>query len=68
MSYKSLASLIVLSILVLSSSGCVRVNTGDNLATFGHQIVDLVGAHESGFLSDDEFRMLRGNLIRNFGR
>jgi hypothetical protein len=59
---------ILLSGILLASSGCVRVDTGDKQPTFGDQIRDLVGAHESGFISDDEFRKLRGNLIRKFGR
>ena len=64
---------ILLSSIVLLSSGCVRVDTvrvdkGDNQPTFGDQIRDLVGARESGIISDDEFRKLRGNLIRKFGR
>lgn len=68
MSCKFLILSILLSGILLSSSGCVRVDTGDKHPTFGDQIRDLVGAHESGFISDNEFRKLRGNLIRKFGR
>jgi hypothetical protein len=73
MSYKHLILSVLLSSILLSSSGCVRVDTvrvdkEDKQPTFGDQIRDLVGAHESGFISDDEFRKLRGNLIRKFGR
>lgn len=68
MNYKHLILSVMLSSILLSSSGCVRVDTGDKHPTFGDQIRDLVGAHESGFISDNEFRQLRGNLIRKFGR
>ena len=68
MSCKFLILSILLSTIVLSGSGCVRVDTGDKQPTFGDQIRDLVGAHESGLVSHDEFRRLRGNLIRKFGR
>ena len=68
MSCKFLIFSILLSSILLSGSGCVRVDTGDKHPTFGDQIRDLVGAHEGGFISDDEFRKLRGNLIRKFGR
>ena len=68
MSCKFLILSILLSTIVLSGRGCVRVDTGDKQPTFGDQIRDLVGAHESGLVSDDEFRRLRGNLIRKFGR
>ena len=73
MSYKHLILSILLSGFLLSSSGCVRVDTvrvdkGDKRPTFGDQIRDLVGARESGSISDQEFRKLRGNLIRKFGR
>jgi len=44
------------------------VDAGNSLPTFGEQILDLVTAHESGVISDDEFKVLRGNLIRSFGR
>ncbi len=59
---------ILVLVLVLFNTGCVRVDAGNKLPTFGEQILDLVTAHESGVISDDEFRVLRGNLIRSFGR
>jgi hypothetical protein len=73
MSCKFLILSILLFSIVLLSSGCARIDTvrvdkGDKHPTFGDQIGDLVGAHESGFISDDEFRKLRGNLIHKFGR
>ena len=68
MSYKLLILSVLLVGILLSSSGCVRVDTGVKQPTFGDQISDLVGAHECGIISDDEFRKLRGNLIRKFGR
>jgi hypothetical protein len=68
MSYKHLILSVLFSGILLSSSGCVRVDNAGKPPTFGDQVGDLVGAHESGFISDDEFRRLRGNLIRKFGR
>jgi hypothetical protein len=73
MSYKHLILSVLFSGILLSSSGCVRVDTvhvdkGGKHPTLGDQIAELVGAHESGMISDDEFRKLRGNLIRKFGR
>jgi hypothetical protein len=68
MSYKHLIQLVLLSGILLSSSGCVRVDKAGKHPTFGDQIGELVGAHESGMISDNEFRKLRGNLIRKFGR
>jgi hypothetical protein len=68
MSCKFLILSILLSGIVLSSSGCVRVDKGNTQSTFGDQLRHLVGARECGFISNDEFRKLRGNLIRKFGR
>ncbi len=68
MSYRHLILLVLLSGILLSSSGCVRVDKGGKHPTFGDQIGELVGAHESGIISDDEFRRLKRNLIHKFSR
>ncbi len=68
MKYKKILPRFLFLMLVLSSVGCVRVDAGSTIPTFGEQIFDLVEAQENGLISDEEFQSLRGALIRNMGR
>jgi hypothetical protein len=68
MKFSSLALILILSALILSTSGCVRINTGNNIPTFGKQIVDLVDAHQSGVITTEEYNELRKRLMRTMLR
>jgi hypothetical protein len=56
----------MLLIVGLLASGCVRIDTGVAQPTFGEQIIDLARAHESGLISDAEFKSARRLLLMAF--
>ena len=64
---KRMKSKILLFVMViLLTSGCVRVDLGETMPTIGEQILDLTDAYENGVISEDEFKRLRRKVLRNF--
>ena len=67
MKFSGLALILILA-LILTTAGCVRVYTGNNMPTFGNQIVDLVDARQSGVISTEEYNELRKRLMKTMLR
>ena len=60
MKYKKVLPGILMLLTILSSVACVRVDTGSTLPTSGEQILDLVGVHEIGLISDTKTCVAQG--------
>ncbi|MFT4633353.1 MAG: hypothetical protein ACI8PP_003161 [Candidatus Pseudothioglobus sp.] len=56
---------LLLLVLTLNLSGCVRVDAGSPTPTLGEQIMDLAKARERGVITQGEFAQLRRELLQS---
>ncbi len=47
----------------LATSGCVRIDIGDDLPSIGEQLIDLEQARHLDAISDEEFKRLRRAIL-----
>ncbi|MFN3237791.1 MAG: hypothetical protein ACE37D_12130 [Pseudomonadales bacterium] len=58
--------LLLLVIMVLGATSCIRVDTSTKQPTMGSELIDLSRAKSLGQLSDEEFRQLRRKVLASF--
>jgi hypothetical protein len=56
---------LLLLLVTLNLGGCVRVDSGSPAPTLGEQIMDLAKARERGVITQDEFALLRRELLQS---
>ena len=67
MSFKRLTcKSLLLVVMVLGTTSCIRVDTSTKQPTMGAELIDLSRAKSLGQLSDEEFRQLRRKVLASF--
>ena len=63
---KSKIQLILIALLLLSGTACVKVDTSAKSPTIGSEIIDLSRAKAIGALTDQEYQELRRKVLASF--
>ena len=57
---------LLLVLMVLGTSSCIKVDTSTTAPTLGEELIDLSRAKSLGELSDEEFAELRKKVLASF--
>jgi hypothetical protein len=61
-----ICKMLLLAVMVVGATSCIRVDTSSKQPTLGAELIDLSRAKSLGQLSDEEFRQLRRKVLASF--